>query len=277
MMNLRYRNQHVPGNGGRTGVAGPGPSPLQRIGLVLGWVVLPYAWQRGVGALVRWGWHRQDPASSLQGRIAWLIPRLEAVVRGANLLNAIAFLRWGHYRSLLERVLATRLVYDRPVMARAVSFDYLNRQLVWAQVSELFLFLLPLLDSRRAAGVLRGWVKGRDKMVVVLGYGVYRCTNADVLIAPALAHVTLTHAYTHMNTPTTIGHHPRCIGTPASTGTHHRSSNKSLPCTHTPRRDQHRPPHHRTHVPSVHQTRMHPLRGKPLRARVLLLLLAGAY
>ena len=52
-------------------------------------------------------------------------------------------------RSVLERVLGARLVYERGSMARALSFEYLNRQLVWHELSELLLFLLPLLNVQR--------------------------------------------------------------------------------------------------------------------------------
>ena len=52
-------------------------------------------------------------------------------------------------RSLLERVLRTRLVYQRANMARAISFEYLNRQLVWHELSELLLFMLPLISVTR--------------------------------------------------------------------------------------------------------------------------------
>lgn len=37
-------------------------------------------------------------------------------------------------RSLLERLLRARLVYQQPVAARAISFEYLNRQLVWSEL-----------------------------------------------------------------------------------------------------------------------------------------------
>lgn len=160
MMNLRFRNERATGNGGRTGVEGPALAPAQRLALVLGWVALPYAWQRGVGAIAAAGWHHHDAATSLRGRIAALLPRLEAAVRAATLVNTLAFLRWGQYRSLLERLVCARLVYDRPVMARVVSFEYLNRQLVWSEVSELFLFLLPLLDTRHVTGVVHHWARG---------------------------------------------------------------------------------------------------------------------
>lgn len=39
-----------------------------------------------------------------------------------------------HCRSVLERLLRARLVYRQPTAARAISFEYLNRQLVWSEL-----------------------------------------------------------------------------------------------------------------------------------------------
>ena len=39
-------------------------------------------------------------------------------------------------RSLLERATGSRLVYQQAVMTRIISFEYLNRQLVWQVVLE---------------------------------------------------------------------------------------------------------------------------------------------
>lgn len=50
------------------------------------------------------------------------------------------------YRTLVERVIGARLVYRHPSMSRLVSFEYLNRQLVWQELSEFLLFLLPLIN-----------------------------------------------------------------------------------------------------------------------------------
>lgn len=57
-------------------------------------------------------------------------------------------------RSLLERILGARLVYQQTNMARALSFEYLNRQLIWHELSELLLFLLPLLNLPRLRRLL---------------------------------------------------------------------------------------------------------------------------
>jgi peroxin-2 len=37
-------------------------------------------------------------------------------------------------------------VYKQPNMSRLISFEYLNRQLVWQELSEFLLFLLPLIN-----------------------------------------------------------------------------------------------------------------------------------
>lgn len=52
-------------------------------------------------------------------------------------------------RSLLERIAGVRLVYERIGLPRALSFEYLNRQLVWHELSELLLFVLPLINVSR--------------------------------------------------------------------------------------------------------------------------------
>jgi peroxin-2 len=82
----------------------------------------------------------------------------------ASLVNLLAFLRDGKFRSPWERLARARLVYAAPDAARIVSFEYLNRQLVWQELSELALFVLPIVSahasrwrehargSRRSAG-----------------------------------------------------------------------------------------------------------------------------
>ncbi|KAK6914864.1 Zinc finger, C3HC4 RING-type [Dillenia turbinata] len=65
------------------------------------------------------------------------------------------------YKSLIERVLRARLVYESPNMNRAVSFEYMNRQLVWNEFSEMLLLLIPLLNSTSIRNFLRPF--SRDK------------------------------------------------------------------------------------------------------------------
>lgn len=50
------------------------------------------------------------------------------------------------YKTIVDRILKARLVYESPNMNRAVSFEYMNRQLVWNEFS-VNLFLAALLLS----------------------------------------------------------------------------------------------------------------------------------
>ncbi|KAK9816233.1 hypothetical protein WJX74_001831 [Apatococcus lobatus] len=129
----------------RTGAEGPGLSIWQRslIGL---WAVAGQYLAGRVEACAAAEHWLDEPSSSWPQR-AWVSLRLaEAAHSLASLANFLAFLRYGHYRSLVERLLGARLVYQRTNMARALSFEYLNRQLIWHEMSELLLFLLPLLN-----------------------------------------------------------------------------------------------------------------------------------
>lgn len=155
-MNLRHRNERAttPEAAGMSGVEGPGLSPAQRSLYCLGAVVLRYAWGRAGGELARRHWGDAPAASWRRG--AWAALRgAETAYRGAALLNALAFFRTGRYRSVLERSLGARLVYAQPSAARAISYEYLNRQLVWTELSELLLFLLPLVNVAAVKRALR--------------------------------------------------------------------------------------------------------------------------
>lgn len=66
----------------------------------------------------------------------------------------------GRYRTLVDRVLRIRLTPPSAQGSREVSFEYLNRQLVWHAFTEFLLFLLPLVGiSRWRRWVSRAWRK----------------------------------------------------------------------------------------------------------------------
>ncbi|KAF6263305.1 Pex12 amino terminal region-domain-containing protein [Scenedesmus sp. NREL 46B-D3] len=173
LMNLRYRNEHAMEataaaaaaaagsassstslssavqppwlQGGRTGIDGPGLSQQQKLGYAAAFVGLPYLWLRlqRLAAQREWG-QRQDDRLGLA---AWRLLRgADAAHKVGHLLNLWVFLYQGKYRTLTERLLGARLVYKQPNMSRLISFEYLNRQLVWQELSEFLLFLLPLIN-----------------------------------------------------------------------------------------------------------------------------------
>ena len=69
----------------------------------------------------------------------------------------------GRYRTLPDRILRMRLAPPSSQVSREVSFEYLNRQLVWHAFTEFLLFLLPLVGiSRWRRWLSRAWRKTKS-------------------------------------------------------------------------------------------------------------------
>ena len=78
----------------------------------------------------------------------------------AAFASFLVFLVNGRYRTLLDRALRLRLATPSVQGSREVSFEYLNRQLVWHAFTEFLLFLLPLVGISRWRRLLsRAWRK----------------------------------------------------------------------------------------------------------------------
>ncbi|KAF9685187.1 hypothetical protein SADUNF_Sadunf03G0028300 [Salix dunnii] len=145
----------------RTGLEGPGLTIAQKIWYCIATVGGQYTWARlqSFSAFRRWGDSEQRPLA----RRAWiLIQRVEGLYKVASFGNLLVFLYTGRFRNLIERVLKARLVYGSPNMNRAVSFEYMNRQLVWNEFSEMLLLLLPLLNSSSVKKILSPFSKDKS-------------------------------------------------------------------------------------------------------------------
>ncbi|KAG0644507.1 Pex12 amino terminal region-domain-containing protein [Tuber brumale] len=94
---------------------------------------------------------RSNPEDStpFTERLSNLVESLSTLHSGLTLLSFTAFLVTGHYRTLLDRALRMRLVSPTRLVSREVSFEYLNRQLVWHAFTEFLLFILPLIRVSR--------------------------------------------------------------------------------------------------------------------------------
>lgn len=91
-----------------------------------------------------------------------VLSRLHEVATNAHSIAAFAsfliFLVNGKYRTLLDRLLRLRLTPPTSQISREVSFEYLNRQLVWHAFTEFLLFVLPLVGiSRWRRWLSRAW------------------------------------------------------------------------------------------------------------------------
>ncbi|KAH9838915.1 Pex2 / Pex12 amino terminal region [Teratosphaeria destructans] len=137
----------------------------------------PKAWQRLVYGLLtvggRYAWTRweqhlsdaengYDEPSPLIRRLSRLTSLLGTTHDIAAFISFLVFLYNGRYRTLTDRLLRLRLVPSSNQTSREVSFEYLNRQLVWHAFTEFLLFLLPLVGiSRWRRWIARAWKKAK--------------------------------------------------------------------------------------------------------------------
>ncbi|KAF2200993.1 hypothetical protein GQ43DRAFT_395209 [Delitschia confertaspora ATCC 74209] len=88
----------------------------------------------------------------------------------ASLASFLVFLTNGRYRTLTDRLLRLRLTPTSHAASREVSFEYLNRQLVWHAFTEFLLFLLPLVGISRWRRILsRTWRRLKSSILTLLG------------------------------------------------------------------------------------------------------------
>lgn len=134
-------------------------------------------WQRGLYGLVtvggRYAWQRwedwlsnSDNGYEEPSRLTRLLGSATTILDSTHNIAAFAsflvFLVNGRYRTITDRVLRMRLVPASNQTNREVSFEYLNRQLVWHAFTEFLLFLLPLVGiSRWRRWIARAWKKAK--------------------------------------------------------------------------------------------------------------------
>ena len=121
--------------------------------------IVPYLWTRVKRILQQLGWSQQKyeedfPDEEIEAykshvwknRFYNMCKVLESIYQIARFVNFIFFLRVGEFRSLVDRVLQMRLVYSRDASSRALSFEYLNRDLLLNSVQNFALFLMPIIN-----------------------------------------------------------------------------------------------------------------------------------
>ncbi|KAJ9476844.1 Peroxisomal biogenesis factor [Pseudozyma hubeiensis] len=148
LQNLKYRNEWAH-RGALQSTARD--QPLSRLQLSLYpllTIIAPYAgskWQDHMTSLSYSDMPNNDPR-----RLLWKLTDASQRVWSALVLaNFAVFLADGKFRSVADRLLGMRLTYSQRTMNRNVSFEFLNRQLVWHAFTEFLLFLLPLVRPRR--------------------------------------------------------------------------------------------------------------------------------
>ncbi|KAI9771230.1 MAG: peroxisome assembly protein (Peroxin-2) [Geoglossum umbratile] len=121
-----------------------------------------YAWSKWEDWLVEreGGYEETTNEIRLLSRITSLVSATHSIAAFASFL---VFLFNGRYRTLLDRILRLRLAPPTNQVSREVSFEYLNRQLVWHAFTEFLLFVLPLVGiGRWRRWLSRGWRKTKS-------------------------------------------------------------------------------------------------------------------
>lgn len=107
-----------------------------------------YAWAKWEDWLVEHDDGFDQPSPRVR-RLSRLTSALSTVHSVAACASFLVFLLHGRYRTLLDRLLRMRLAPPTSQVSREVSFEYLNRQLVWHAFTEFLLFVLPLIGINR--------------------------------------------------------------------------------------------------------------------------------
>ncbi|KAF2720867.1 hypothetical protein K431DRAFT_285339 [Polychaeton citri CBS 116435] len=107
-----------------------------------------YAWTRWEEHLTNQDTGYNEP-STLMKRLSRFTTLATTMHNCAAFVSFLLFLYSGRYRTLADRLVRLRLVPSSNKTSREVSFEYLNRQLVWHAFTEFLLFLLPLVGISR--------------------------------------------------------------------------------------------------------------------------------
>ncbi|KAH8682393.1 Pex12 amino terminal region-domain-containing protein [Xylariales sp. PMI_506] len=138
------------------------PSRMQKVLYGLITVGGKYSWTKWENWLVDQD-NGYDPPTPLVRKLSAVTTRLNTVHSVAAFTSFLVFLLHGRYRTLVDRVLRLRLVPPTSQVSREVSFEYLNRQLVWHAFTEFLLFVLPLVGINRWRRWLsRTWKKTKE-------------------------------------------------------------------------------------------------------------------
>ncbi|KAJ5568328.1 hypothetical protein N7450_010814 [Penicillium hetheringtonii] len=118
-----------------------------------------YAWDKWESWLIGQEGGYEEPSQEVRmlSRLTDFISTSHSI---AAFISFLVFLVNGRYRTLVDRILRIRLAPPSAQASREVSFEYLNRQLVWHAFTEFLLFLLPLVGiSRWKRWIARAWRK----------------------------------------------------------------------------------------------------------------------
>ncbi|KAK3984385.1 peroxisomal biogenesis factor 2 [Cladorrhinum sp. PSN332] len=159
LQNLKYTDARA-----RDGAVLIAPSKWQKSLYGLTTVGGRYLWAKWENWLLEQDDGFDEPSPRVQRLSRWT-STLGTAHAAASFASFCVFLLQGRYRTLLDRVLRMRLAPPTSQVSREVSFEYLNRQLVWHAFTEFLLFVLPLVGINKwRRWLARTWRKTKKIM-----------------------------------------------------------------------------------------------------------------
>lgn len=117
-----------------------------------------------LGLGVNPGGHASDgDRSLLQKGLRSCLIFVSSVAQLASLLNFLVFLRKGQHPVVAERFVGARAVFSKPNVTRDITYQYMNRELLWHGFAEFLIFLLPLINTRKLKATLSSLVFGGER------------------------------------------------------------------------------------------------------------------
>lgn len=117
------------------------------------------------------------PGGLLQQGLRNCMTLVSSIAQLSNLINFLVFLRMGRHPVLAERIVGARAVFSKPNVVRDVTYQYMNRELLWHGFAEFLIFLLPLINTRKLKATVSSIVFGGESAEgegATAGHGVWK-------------------------------------------------------------------------------------------------------
>ncbi|KAM7370029.1 hypothetical protein PAMP_011315 [Pampus punctatissimus] len=127
-------------------------SPRQKLGLALFTAGPRWLQERSHSLLLSLG---LSPGGSefnsgfLQKGLRSCLTLVSSIAQLASLINFLVFLKKGHHPVVAERMVGARAVFSKPNVIQDITYQYMNRELLWHGFAEFLIFLLPLINMRK--------------------------------------------------------------------------------------------------------------------------------
>ncbi|XP_030612686.1 peroxisome biogenesis factor 2 isoform X1 [Archocentrus centrarchus] len=97
----------------------------------------------------------------LQEGLRKALTLVSGIIKFTNLINFLGFLRSGRHPILAERITGAQAVFSKPNVARDVTYQYMNRELLWHGFAEFLIFLLPLVNTKKLKATVLSVLGGK--------------------------------------------------------------------------------------------------------------------